>query len=61
MFFLRNPLNNLTFAYKCEVRLRLGNKNKRTYFVLLSACTNFALIKNVFLYADNIITRRQYA
>ena len=33
---------NRIFAKKSELRLRLGIKNKQAYFVLLSACTNFA-------------------
>ena len=33
---------------RCEVRLRLGNKNKNplaSYFILHSPCTNFATAK----------------
>ena len=43
------PRSKINYIFDSENRrlLRLGNKNKQAYFVLLSACVIFDSLKNI--------------
>jgi hypothetical protein len=43
-FFFQISEKVTTYNSKNEDRRRFGNKNKQTYFVLLSTCTIFAFL-----------------